>query len=255
MSRVGMPQANSMTSRPRWTSPRASDTTLPCSSEIDLGELLDVGVHQLAEREQDLRALRQRRLPPALERGFGGAHGGVDVVDARQRHLGLLGAGGGVPDRARALRGPGCRLAADPVRDGPQRTSSWRLVFSTVLVRGRRGSIAWPFPQAADPGVRGVVADVPGALGVRARHHVEVVEVVAGCGHRRSVPAVRDEDRVAGADLGANVDLLARPGAVDPLEPAGGCVALRGGRVGLEVVDLLQARLARTLPRRACAAG
>ena len=31
-SRCGMPQANSTTSRPRMTSPRASDRTLPCSS-------------------------------------------------------------------------------------------------------------------------------------------------------------------------------------------------------------------------------
>src|SRR5205814_10031617 len=33
LSSCGMPQANSTTSRPRCTSPRASDSTLPCSSE------------------------------------------------------------------------------------------------------------------------------------------------------------------------------------------------------------------------------
>ncbi len=32
LSRCGMPQANSTTSRPRVTSPRASDSTLPCSA-------------------------------------------------------------------------------------------------------------------------------------------------------------------------------------------------------------------------------
>src|SRR3954468_3360701 len=34
LSRVGTPQANSMTSRPRCTSPAASESTLPCSSEM-----------------------------------------------------------------------------------------------------------------------------------------------------------------------------------------------------------------------------
>src|ERR1700685_2940502 len=34
LSRCGMPQANSMTSRPRATSPAASEATLPCSSVI-----------------------------------------------------------------------------------------------------------------------------------------------------------------------------------------------------------------------------
>ena len=58
-------------------------------------------------------------------------------------------------------------------------------------------------PGAADPGVRRVVADQPGPLGARAGHHVEVVEVVAGRGHRRAVPAVRDQHDVAGAHLGA----------------------------------------------------
>ena len=34
LSRCGSPHANSTTSRPRWTSPNASETTLPCSSEM-----------------------------------------------------------------------------------------------------------------------------------------------------------------------------------------------------------------------------
>ena len=100
-------------------------------------------------------------------------------------------------------------------------------------------------PEGADPGVRRVVADLPDPLGVRARHDVEVVEVVAGRGHRRAVPAVGDEDRVAGAHLGADVDLLARARAVHPLVAAGAGLAGGVGGVGLEVVDLLQPRLAR----------
>lgn len=34
LSRCGIPQANSITSRPRVTSPSASDSTLPCSAVI-----------------------------------------------------------------------------------------------------------------------------------------------------------------------------------------------------------------------------
>ena len=44
-----------------------------------------------------------------------------------------------------------------------------------------------------------VVARAPGAL-AGAGHHVEVVQVVAGRRHRRPVPAVRDQDDVAGPD-------------------------------------------------------
>ncbi len=40
LSRCGMPQANSTTSRPRATSPAASEATLPCSSVISWASLL-----------------------------------------------------------------------------------------------------------------------------------------------------------------------------------------------------------------------
>ena len=54
LSSVGMPQANSMTSRPRCTSPAASDEHLAVLVGDDLGELLGAGVDQLAEREEHL---------------------------------------------------------------------------------------------------------------------------------------------------------------------------------------------------------
>ena len=66
-----------------------------------------------------------------------------------------------------------------------------------------------------------VVAGAPRAL-ARSRHHVEVVQVVSRGGHRRPVPAVRDQDDVAGPDrreqvdraIGRAVDMLVRePGA------------------------------------------
>ena len=107
------------------------------------------------------------------------------------------------------------------------RTMAWRdgqphgrggLAFAVIVSSSRRavGGRRPGGPGAADPAVRGVVADQPGALGAGAGHHVEVVQVVAGRGHRRAVPAVRHEHDVAGADLGEHVD---RPvgGAVDPL--------------------------------------
>src|SRR5690606_2342657 len=82
----------------------------------------------------------------------------------------------------------------------------------------------------------GVVADPPGPLVAGAGHHVEVVEVVAGGGHGRAVPAVRDGHHVPGAHLGEDVD-GAVGGSVDPLVAGAGS----GGAGGdLEVVDLLQ---------------
>ena len=75
------------------------------------GDLLAVGVDQLAEVEHHLRAARQRRGPPRRERGGGGGDGGVDLLDRGELDLGLLLAGGRVPDRAGAARGAGdgCR--------------------------------------------------------------------------------------------------------------------------------------------------
>src|SRR5690606_39610140 len=76
----------------------------------------------------------------------------------------------------------------------------------------------------------------PGPVVAGAGHHVEVVEVVAGGGHGRAVPAVRDGHHVPGAHLGEDVD-GAVGGSVDPLVAEAGS----GGAGGdLEVVDLLQ---------------
>ncbi len=96
--------------------------------------------------------------------------------------------------------------------------------------------------------MRGVVADEPGAVGARTRHHVEVVEVVAGRRDGGPVVAVRHERDVARAHDGVDRD-LAR-GRRRGVEQAEG-IRVRG-RVqpatdgGLEVVDLLPPR---RLPR------
>src|SRR5829696_623255 len=117
-----------------------------------------------------------------------------------------------------------------------KRTVAWATVSRTVslmrhLPLGRRA--AWPRsvrasrslhlpegqprvdrlagPGATHPGVRRVVADQPGPLGARPGHDVEVVEVVAGRGHRRAVPAARDEHRVAGANLGEHLGRAVHP--------------------------------------------
>ena len=90
LSTCGMPQANSTTSMPRMTSPLASESTLPCSSATMRGELVEVAVHQFAEREHDPGPADQRHVPPAVERLAGGLHRGVHVGRFGQQHLGLL---------------------------------------------------------------------------------------------------------------------------------------------------------------------
>ena len=65
-----MPQANSTTSRPRATSPAASEATLPCSARDQRGQLGLALADQLAEGEHDAGPLDQRGLPPAGERRF-----------------------------------------------------------------------------------------------------------------------------------------------------------------------------------------
>ena len=74
LSRCGMPQANSTTSRPRATSPAASEATLPCSAVMSCGQLGRVVLDQLAEREQDRGALGQRDAAPGLGGLLAAAH-------------------------------------------------------------------------------------------------------------------------------------------------------------------------------------
>src|SRR3954463_1265627 len=111
-----MPQANSTFSRPRATSPRASPNTLPCSDvrwvaiSFRLASTSSRKWNSTSERRDsdvarhagNAPAARAARRPPCRERPGGGGHGGVDLLDRGELHLGLLLAGGRVPDRAGA---------------------------------------------------------------------------------------------------------------------------------------------------------
>ena len=66
-------------SMPSWTSPRASDRTLPISRVIARDEALLVLGHEVGEREHDLAALRRRRAAPHRPGGLGGLDGHRDV--------------------------------------------------------------------------------------------------------------------------------------------------------------------------------
>src|SRR5258708_9701058 len=86
---------------------------------------------------------------------------------------------------------------------------------STMTVKRQPGIDGPAVPGLPDPCVIRVVAGEPAPL-ARAGHYIEVVHVVAGRGHRRSMPAVRDQDDVARAHLGEDVNRPFR-GPVDPL--------------------------------------
>src|SRR3712207_6068955 len=114
------------------------------------------------------------------------------------------------------------------------------LVGASGGVQGEAGVDRLVGPGGADPGVRGVVDDPPGALVPGAGHDVEVVEVVTRGGDRRAVPAAGDEHHVTVANLGQHVD-RAVGGAVDPLVGQARLALRPGG--DLEVVDLLELAL------------
>ena len=111
------------------------------------------------------------------------------------------------------------------------RTSAWATV--SLMMPPRRGHRQprvdlLAGPGVPDPRVGRVVGEAPRPL-AGPGHHVQVVEVVAGRGHRGAVVAARQQHRVAAADLLEDVD-------------AGAVGALVGdAAVGdLEVVDLLE---------------
>ena len=86
----------------------------------DARDLLAAIMDELADAEEDLRALRQRRRAPGGERRRSCAYGSVHLLDGRERDLLRLLAGGGVVDGAGAPGRPRYVRAADPVPDLPQ---------------------------------------------------------------------------------------------------------------------------------------
>ena len=71
LSRCGMPQANSTTSRPRMIEPLRVGQDLAVLAGDHLRQLVDVLLDQLLEPEQDARALQRRRRRPAGMGGLG----------------------------------------------------------------------------------------------------------------------------------------------------------------------------------------
>ena len=83
----------------------------------EVGDLVATRVHDLAEGEEDVGALGQRRRAPRGEGLLGHGDGGVHLGDTGESHRALLLAGGGVEDRAGAAGRPGHALSVDPVVD------------------------------------------------------------------------------------------------------------------------------------------
>ena len=86
----------------------------------DARDVLAAVVDELADAEEDLGALRQRRRAPRGERRGSSSDGSVDLLDGGERDLLRLLAGGRVVDGARAPGRPRHARAADPVPDLPQ---------------------------------------------------------------------------------------------------------------------------------------
>ena len=94
----------------------------------EAGQLRDVRVDELAEREEHLGALAQRCLRPVGECLLGLLHRVVDIAGRGERNVCLLFTGRGVPHRRASIARSAGQLAADPVLDGPHRCCPSSLV-------------------------------------------------------------------------------------------------------------------------------
>ena len=74
-------------------------------------------VQELADREEELGALRERHLPPCRERRLSGLHCPVDLLGRCEVDFAGLAPGRGVVDGAAASGFPGDEASADPVAD------------------------------------------------------------------------------------------------------------------------------------------
>ena len=116
-SRCGMPQANSTTSRPRCTSPSASDSTLPCSAVM----IAESSLRSRSSSSFSLNITRARRSGGvAAQAGHAAAAAATALLDLGgigQRDLGDDLAGGRVEHVAEFAAGAGNRLARDEMAD------------------------------------------------------------------------------------------------------------------------------------------
>ncbi len=113
----GMPQANSTTSVPRMTSPRASENTLPCSTVISRASSSSVLLEQRLEPEHDPRALQRRRGRPGRQRSLGRGDGRTGLVGAGIGHFAPDLAGGRVVHGPLATGGSGDFAPADEMAE------------------------------------------------------------------------------------------------------------------------------------------
>ena len=111
----GIPQANSTTSRPRWTSPRASEMTLPCSSDTTAASSSTWALTSSRKANSVLALVLSEERRPLLESLRGGPDGGIDFIGGGERDLGCLLTAGRVEDGAAAARNPLHRLPAAPM--------------------------------------------------------------------------------------------------------------------------------------------
>ena len=115
----GMPQANSTTSRPRMTEPLASVRILPCSERDQLRQLVEIGLGELLELEEDARALSAAGWPTSRARAaLAAATAFTKLGRAGERHLRRFLAGRRVEDVAEAAALALDRLAVDEMMQG-----------------------------------------------------------------------------------------------------------------------------------------
>ena len=105
-------------------------------------ELLAVAVEQVAEPEQHLGPARQRRRPPAGERGLRRRHRGVELVGRGEIDHGCLLTGRGVVDRTVAARGSLDRATVDPVGDAFHGLPPLRISQARATELAERASIS-----------------------------------------------------------------------------------------------------------------
>ena len=117
LSSVGIPQAYSITSSPRCTSPARVREHLPVLLREDRRDLALRVVDELPDREEELLALRERYRPPVLEAALRGLHRGVDLLDRGEIDLFGLNPLRRVVDGPASAGLPGTSAAADPVAD------------------------------------------------------------------------------------------------------------------------------------------
>jgi hypothetical protein len=101
----------------------------------DLRQLVPGIVQQPAEAEHDLGALRERGVPPIVERVLRRQDGLVHLFDARERDPGALPPGGRIEDGTGAARAAVLPLAVDPVGDGLRHGSLLAVPWASSVSR------------------------------------------------------------------------------------------------------------------------